>query len=685
MVRDWFTAPAVPDDMLREVFGLRRIDSRAEFVVLYFEYWLRHSTSLFLIRRQVLEAMRGRIDAGNVYDFIALLAKRKVAASFFELTRPVVDSDGALRDFLLSQGVLIDTIRLYAPFSGLNPKDFLDGFAIGVAESFAAVVVDLVHLLELIARAHAEFLQSLVEAARTRDPSIPMAKLFAQVTAVGHAFVALLRELDPTRIPERVMATWKEWNAEFERHLENLDPRAAGRVLGRIGGDLWQLLTGIIEIAALVKVGARAAMQYAPLLVGSLRKAAARAGTILKELVLLVRALGVAAIAALPQVGMGMLKTLVPPRVWEALVHEGRAVVSFLDNTLTLVPAPAFAMASGGAPLGRPFAVVVAHEGRPVMMATVTQPPLVPGAVTAAVRDELDEALDALWGQHYKPFDPAVVPSPAEVLAAQAANLARRLDDIIRGLLQQTTWKTFRKLLKEGRFKPWILGSEVETLVNQRVMALLKTHAPSYIPFPKMQLRTLVDSVFAKAPKAVRDRLRTLLDEPMHRFLRRHPDVLDVIGADARKMAAASDEKFIAYLRERFRWQPKDTPIPAVGRLESDMVLVNPETSQVVNLDWTSSTNADKFENLWRQVSDDLGDGFDGNWAGVPEAYRGKSKLMPEVVNRQLDEVSWHAIRETVVRRRILEEIFGPNFLVDSIEMTYDGTAKLFKRLGKKP
>ena len=679
-----YYVPAVPDDVLRLVFGSRRVDPNVELVVLIFEFWLRSTPSQIMIRRQMLEAMPGRITPHNVYDFISLLAKRKVAAQFFDLTRTGLDTDGALRDFIFRQGVTIDTIRLYASFSGISPKDFIDGFAIGVAESFATVVVDLLNLLKLLERARMEFLHSLVLAAF--DAEAGATRLFAQATAIGQAMQALVKQLDPTRIPGHIVQVWNTWNADFARHLENLDARSAGRVLGRIAGDLWQLLTGFIALGKLLKVGAAAAVRYAPVLVGSLRKAAAQAGALLRELAALLKQIGVVAIEKLPKVGMGVLTTLFPPEIFEALIRHGRAVVTHLEDTILIAcPQPAFAMAGSGASLGRPYAVVMMHENRAVMMATVTEtlPSRAAGAAAAAV-DDLDVALDALWGKHLKPYVPGRPLSvvEAEVKAARVALLRQRLDLRLRQLLQRTTYDEFRRLKKSGKFYPKDLGRDVHRQMDAKVAALLSEAAPGTTAFSEKSFTELAKQLFATRPGELTGRLKQLLDEPVHRFLRRHPDILDLIGADARRAASESDAAFIAYLRERFKWKTAETP--RIGQLKSDLIVVDHEMATVTNVDWTASTNLDRFEKLWGQVVDDLGGKFDGDWDRLAEAYRKAHKRdVPAAVARELDELTWHAVRETVIRQRVLEELF-PLFNVSSHELLYSGMAKLF-RLIREP
>jgi hypothetical protein len=51
-----------------------------------------------------------------------------------------------------------------------------------------------------------------------------------------------------------------------------------------------------------------------------------------------------------------------------------------------------------------------------------------------------------------------------------------------------------------------------------------------------------------------------------------------------------------------------------------------------------------------------------------------------------LDEVEMtcsHALRETIVRRRLLEKVLGPQWRVSSVEMLYDALNKQYAKLGE--
>jgi hypothetical protein len=52
-------------------------------------------------------------------------------------------------------------------------------------------------------------------------------------------------------------------------------------------------------------------------------------------------------------------------------------------------------------------------------------------------------------------------------------------------------------------------------------------------------------------------------------------------------------------------------------------------------------------------------------------------------VSKGLEELTTHAVRETVIRQEALRSVFGEEWFVTSTEMTYNGLAKLFDQLSK--
>ena len=165
-----------------------------------------------------------------------------------------------------------------------------------------------------------------------------------------------------------------------------------------------------------------------------------------------------------------------------------------------------------------------------------------------------------------------------------------------------------------------------------------------------------------------------ILDERVAAILTRHPEALDILAV-ARAPEARSEAAIGQYLK-RYGWSERTT----AGNLQSDLLLIDTDARRVVNVDWTAATNAERFEKIRNQVIQDLRGEFSGDWEGLAEAYQraGKDEI-PANVKRELDWLTRHALRETVIRKIVLDEIFE-GWYVTSHELLYNGLRKLEKQ-----
>lgn len=685
LIRPGTLVSGIPSETLGAVYGQRTPDARVEFVALVFEYWLKGGAQRRLLRDKFLEVARPNINEGNVYDLISLLAKRGVIDDLFELIASPIDWNGELRTFLLSSGVLIDTIRYYSSFDGISPKAFIDGFLFGVGESFAVVVVDLARLVKLLVSVQQEYLRTLMLTAT--DVEAGMRSLQAQIAILTQVFDSLVAALDPTEMPAQVVKTWKGWNEEFSRHLENLDAFSAGRTLGKIGGDLWHLLTGFVALAKLLRASVRRVLRYAPLVTGSIRGASIQARVVLRQLASVFATIGKVTIDGIPRVGLTFLRTLFPPEMLRQVMKQGHAVAAHLDLSLIPITQPCYAQAFGGGRLGSPLGVLVSHQGKPLFMATVTETLPSGGTLTSALPDvrSIDEVLDDVFREYLKPFDPGIPQSAlaAEAKAASIAMLVKRLDLHLRKLVQRVAYEVFAELRKQKvKIYPNRLGTMIHSRVKARALALISELSPGMKALTEQEMRTIVRSLRASDPrfKGALAQADAVLDQTVAQMILRRKDaafIMDVIGVE-KTAAARTQEELTSFLSKRFGWKQHTT----VGDLQPDLIVADADTGRIVNVDWTSSTKADQFEETWGRVVDDLGDRFDGDWTKIADAYRKASKEIPSDVASRLERLTRHAIRETVIRQCALEALFGDLWNVGSFEMTYDGLAKLFKGAG---
>jgi hypothetical protein len=686
MVRPGYLVPAVPAATLKQVYGDRTPDPYVEHIALIIEYWIGSGATPSMTRNKVLEIARsGRIHSGNIRDLISLLAKRGFADEFFDLTRSSVDTGGALRGFLLSNGLTNDDIRQYASWNGIDPKLFLDGFFVGMAESAASVVVDLAQLAKLVIRMQQAQLRTL--GLLVTDVEAGVQSLREQVAVVEQVFDALIEQLDPTRLPAKFVDTWKQWNRDFEKHLEELDPFSAGHLLGRIAGDLWQLLTGLVALVKLLRIAGRLALRYAPLLVGSVRRVAAEAGIVIRELATLMTAIGRPVFDGTAKVGLGVLRTLFPPKVLRQLVKDGRAFLMHHELSLFPVFEPAYAQAFGGAGMRSRFAVLVSgEEGRPVLMAAMSEKlPAAGGGIRQEAMASIDDTLDQLDDLFRGADAPQLPVSEAAARAAAQALLNQRLDTFLRKVLNEVAYAAFADLRKSRhRFFAPELGRLIHQRMAGRLAADVAQAAPGVTVRTEKKLRTLVKELSAtdREMQASLQGAEKRCNETVAAMVARRLDVMEILGIEPK--AAAQSEKAVAkILKDQFGWTPQTT----IGDLQSDIILADTKVKTLINVDWTPSTLADRFERTWGKVVEDLGGRFSGDWDTVAEAYKKAFKgEVPDEVKSGLEALTRHAVRETIVRKVALEEIFGKLWNVSSHEMLYDGLGKMWRpRVSKAP
>jgi hypothetical protein len=670
MIRDWYGVPAIPD-----VPQGRPIDPKVELVVLTVEYWVRSAPqSQETQRRELLKVLPGRIHATNADEFVWLLVRRGVADEFFDLTRTAVDRDRSLLTFLESNGIPRGVIAAYASWNGIHPKEFTDGFFVGLGQSVATAVVSLYDLVKFVDAVQRELMADVIQL--VVDPQRGVATLREQAVVVGQVFDALVAQLDPTEIPNVVAARWRNWNVEFARHLENLDPFEAGRQLGRIGGDLFQLLTGVLGVMKLLVIAGKVALRYAPLLLGSVRRAAAEAVSMVRQLGALLLKIGQETIDRISRIGLGALRELFPPAVWHELVTNGRALIGHGEFTLMPVFQGAYATAFGGTLRPR-FGVLVAEGNKPLFMAAMSE-----GLPGFPWTEWADEALDRLKLLVTSRPPRTVTPAAATVQAARLAMLEQRFSTHLLKTLQKIAYEEFVKLVRsKRRFYATDLGKAVHKRMAAIIANEVAQASPGLRTLAEMELRTAMSELARVLPDLQADikGIVNRLNERLAAMVAKRPDILSILGIP--DTPAARTERAVAkVLADRFGWKPTTT----LGDIRSDVLLVDGDVRRVINVDYTPVTKADRFTQLYRKVFGDLAEGFDGDWDALDQAYKKARGTVPKEVADQLEWLTNHATRETVVRWEVLKYVFGDGWNVTSHEMFYDGLAKLWKSIPAK-
>jgi hypothetical protein len=663
----------------------RMPDLRAIAAVECFAYWNQGGrTARHLVRIKALELLRKHVSAANMHDFVALLIANGLIDDFVGLMQSPIDTGDELRDYVVANGADLDQIRFYASWHGADPNRFAKGFTLGVAESFATVAVDLWHLAELAARMERDLLGTAALA--VVDPAAGLAQLTRQVAVVGTFAESLLALLDPAALPAHVADAWADWQREFNQHLDAMDPFAAGRQLGMLGGNLFAILDGVGGLVKLLRVTAKGAVRFTPLLFTSLRAAGPRLLRAFSELAEVLAKIGRGVIDALPVVGVGALRALLGPKLARKLIAEGRALVQHIDLTLVPVLRPSYAQAFGGAPMASRYGVMIAQEGKPVLMVATSDalpavrivddaagvPHIVP---TKAMVDDAQAALAETLDKIDDAFDELARGGPASVaeLQASAATFTRvgeHLQERLRKLVQRIAEDAFADIKPTSTKQAGQLGNEVDRRIAAVLPAELAAAAPGVEHAMQLQLRTTIARLGELSPRMV-----ARLEEPVVELIARRTDLLDLIGVGTDRSPAA----IAKFVKRRFEW----TTTTKVGALKSDLLLFDRRARWMVNVDWSSTTKLEDYIALQRQARGDLGGAFKGDWEGVAAAYAKAGKDVPVPVKNRLQRLAAHAVRETVVRRVALEEVLGETWRVTSHEMTYDGLRTLLAASAK--
>jgi hypothetical protein len=727
MIRDWYSVRSLPQETL-DVIAAKGGDMRVRFAVLQFEYWRAHS-SPYHTRFEMLKVLRASIDATNIDAFIEALAQRGKADEFFDLL--AVDPRRELRLYLQSNGVFMSTARQYATF-GLSPERIFAGFAVGLFDSFSAIVKDLPEMAKLLAKAAKEW--GMLFLLAQVNPVAYQAQLRSYIASVMLIWESFSEHFEPSAIPAKIWSTFESWQTQFGKHLENLEPFEAGRLLGRVAGDLWQLFTGIVGLYKLLGVTAKLAAKFASLLLTAARELAKATAAASILLVQFLASVGAQVLGRLSRVGMATLAILFPPDILQRVLRQGAAIVNYVGGyQLCVVPAHAFATAVPGGALGGRFAVMVAHEGRPLAMATVAAEDLRPAQVlaeakpsttaspgkvgvfspvAAASEQEIDDMLTASLRAGLKDGRPVVKPSELAVLIARQEQLAQRLLPRLENFIRAKAIQVLRDQLARKAFRgARDLGTEIDVAAELELQALLNGFAPGVkaITGRGKTMRTALEEMIAldKRLAPLAGTGQAVLGETVLDFLKRRADLRQALGIPSDR-----ERDIVAFFDrlERSGWgYTKKTQL---GDLKCDALLVDSELSRVDSLDWSSSTKFKKFEKRWGELADLIGDDLGVNvpknpsvedlssfdWAALAEKYKamyGKGKgLTPEKAKalketmEDLQELQGHALRERVLRAAILQEVFAPlkySWYVDAREVLYEGVNELFAIMaGKK-
>ena len=545
----------------------------------------------FLIRDEKLQALLRLLkDAGQLQNF-------------FNLASP--KNDTGMKKYLLANGVYWETVLAHHDFDTWDGLEFGRGFIMGLGASFASILEALWELLGFTLKA-------------CGDPKGTL----EQVTKL----VAGLKELSAGSLQQIASDAWDAWQKSFSEALFDLRFDRAGYLLGKLGGDLWQLLTGIKALTKLPGMTLQAARKL-----GVLFSAGARSSA-----------------KALALLGDMLLK--LGPAITDAAEIGFGAMAGFLDDTALLVSrlrAGALAIVDD---VGRTL-FVIPQEG--VVLAGVGKVDAgflltdSTGQVVARTRVEFDKAYRyaerlmervskqvkkvKLTPEHLKEL------RKAQVLAEEFLKVWRKkLPEILQEINLGETQKK-RLLLNPREFGVWIHG-QMEEAFGQLAVALGKR----YQSVAEVDIKTLAQMLAEGAElKLFESRANT----PLLEFVKQHPRVFAAFGVK-------DEAELVAYLRRLGGYKsPSKTRI---GELICDGVLFDPDTKTLMSVDWSSGWSKVDFANELERIVK----------AGGTVSETRKVELAREFLTHAYRE---YALREAILefvlegwRTKVLEVLYAP-------------------------
>lgn len=698
-----FWVDAIPAPVLTSVFGGAPIDSQVEYFVLKFEYlastgWTRSE----LRNRTLTELRRLNFDAKRLDKVIELLKRRGVVRAFFDLTVDAADTNREFRTWLQQRGVETFVIRYYRSNEGFDIKGFCDGFVFGLASSFATIVTDTFQLLVMLGNLQAQLQMHLLRTGeRFIVAPIESTEQLANAICTAATGLPTLMErligeicaLSPLRFPRYLLDKWNEFDHNFSHHLENLEMREAGQMLGRLAGDLWNLLTGIIAAVAVLRIAFRAAVKYGPILTMSVIDLTAEA---LKQVSAFV-------VQHLKDLGDRLkqgieIGLIAAGRFFEKSAlrefFEGRLAVAGVESLLIGATAPELALAGAGSFRGNTFMVMSRREG-PAVVAGVERNLRPPRASAAAAAQDIEPEVRLFSDREIDDFLSTVLaddPGPADAASvARRIQEAQRTNRTIEEFANSVATKAYNQLAENSSTPtPLKLGRRTDKLSNKGEWdRLFADFDPKVVKrYSEIRNSSLIEEVRKACGGEASPNFPGLPPgETVLQHLERNKDALeDMFGKEAREW---SKDEIAAEMR---RWD--HTPNTLTSDMRSDCAAVDLSQGVIHVFDLTSNTNMMKFDKLWQQLKNEQLPPMPkisqvpkdkAGWGPITQAWQEYAKALREKgidkskVARTINELKAHAHRETVLRQSILQKAFGDYFRVFVREALYPNLDELAK------
>lgn len=534
-----------------------------------------------------------QIRGDRLQDVVRILAHHGYARPFFSLAVPA--NDDGLKQYLIDSGVVWEQVLFYYEFSLWDPVRFTGGFMVGLGYSVASILEVLKDLFDFSVDAF-------------RNPEAAANKIAELVDG--------LRQISLESLAAMAKQEWANWQKEFSQALLNLDFDRAGFLVGKLAGDLWQLLTGIRALAKLPGMTMKLARRFGVLFSQGARYAQ-RAIELLVEL-------------------LGKLAALIQ----EASAIGYRAVANFFQDTKLLLEK-----------LGEGALIVIDKTG--AMLINIPEKGLVlegigflpEGYVLAQVNEGVTTVVARVkvgFNKGLKYFQDLKAGASKKV--KRIKNPARFLQEIKRveqlGDKLVKEWRdALQKIFTENKLpvNPAELGIWIHDHIKHDFERLLAALSDAYKVQTEVSIRGM--ALLLEEGEAVARADFKLLD-----FVKEWPGLYEALGV-------ADDEELVKLLK---RMGYKDPATSTIGNLRSDGILYNDEAKRLISVDWTSGRGRIAFANEFEEAMK----------AGESLTLSQKKELAKQFLT--------HTLREYALREAVIEFVFE-GWHTKVVEILYEG------------
>jgi len=534
------------------------------------------------------------IRDGNLAQLVWILAYYDKAGAFFTLAAP--SNDDGLKDYLLRAGVGWEQVVLHYEYSLWDPVRATAGFIVGLGASFAAILEALKDLFDFGVDAF-------------DNPGKAWAKIKELVEG--------LRQLSIEALVEMGAKEWQAWQQGFNKALFELDFEKAGFLLGKLGGDLWQLLTGLRALAKLPGMTMKLARKFAGLFVKG-ACASQRMLVLLGEFLLKFAK----QIRELAEIGYGAIAGLFEDT--KLLVQSiGEGALLYIDQAgamLFSIPEQGLVLEGVGTLPGG-FLLGQSAQGSTQLLARVR-------VEVQKGMHYLQELKSSLGSKVRRVQNP--VEFMREVQAVE--KLAKQQLKIWRNTLQKVL-ESVDVPINRAELGTW-LHRHMAAVFDELQAAVGKTYKAT----AEKKLLTLV-GMLAEADelKEFTKRAKT----PLLKFLRQRPEIMKALGF-------RDEKKLLEYMR-RFGYDAESV----IGDMQSDCILFDKKARKLISIDWTSGGGREVFIKI-----------FDATM----EAGRDMTKAQKMELARNFLK---HTFREYALRQAVLDHIFE-GWSAQAVEVLYE-------------